>query len=224
VESLEYAGSADTLRNLSFEIIPVLDKEAKIFPNCRMEIISLASIPDVHFLSLLAEQLKQNTAGLNPLVESLEPVSSPATQWTALAKAPGIIDGLIATLDVQKMVIDEEIAKLRAAVGESLSAHERSQQRALEDQLFQMDSEISDLAHLSSDILSALKDGASCGDGSSDGFCVDAIEGLTKSIKEKVLLQRSDAESFQVFIESEIDRLSLLFPEEAEKLKTLIRK
>ena len=224
VETLEYTTTAIGLTKMNYVISPLFTKEATIYKNCKMEILSHTSVPDIEVLAIVSSELKKKNDEIESLFNSLEEAADLPAQWAALRVAPETIDGLIANLDIQKMAVSDDISKITAKAVDLQSAEEKAQKRVLEDQIFQIDSQISDLSNLSSDIKSSLKTGVSCSSGSAEAFCVEGVQVLVQLIKEKVLLQRHDIESFNAFIESEVERLNLVASEFAEKLKSLVLK
>jgi hypothetical protein len=207
VESVKETVSHSDLVTSAYLFTPLIKREATIEANCKMEVISNVTTPNLAYLKAIADLLKEDFSSLKDLVAKLEKASELPETWSALVASTQTIEDSATSLDFEKAQLDAELQELLGLPESELTSEDQNRKEMLPYLIEKYTLISSNLRKAKDDIGKTLKIAEKCGLGAPDAFCIQSVNKLVNDIKGEVSTRSTRMTKFSTFLSLESGRL-----------------
>jgi hypothetical protein len=176
-----------------------------IWPGCVVTIVTNISYPDADVLREYANFLELAVGDLVKLQDDIDASVELPAKWAVLKSSPDRIATVVTDLSIELSAFEEELAELQKDTAGSLEVAERKEVLASLIESYSADKDI--LIKLSKDIKEVTSVGTQCESTTPDAYCLEKASKLTESLNKIISDKTSVIESFNGFIDSEVNRL-----------------
>lgn len=206
-ESVKETVSLSALATSAYLFTPLIKREATIEANCKMEVISNVTTPNIAYLKAIADLLKEDFSSLKDLVATLEKSSELPDTWSALIASTQTIEDSATSIDFEKAQLESELKEISDLPDNELTSEEQSRKEMLPSVIEQYTLISSNLRKAKGDIGDALKIAEKCGTNSPDAFCIQSVNELVEQLKARVSTRQTRNTDFSTFLSLESNRL-----------------
>lgn len=216
--------SYNALANSSYTFDPKINYDATYAGNCKMEVISNLSIPNVDILRTIVDVVKSNYTDLNDVLATIDEASELPAKWSAIMDAPVTIDGLADSLNNEIAIYQEELDALAATDKSTLSDSDKIRLEQLPGIIELYKGMVNDLTNLKRDIGDVAAIASQCEANVDNAFCLDQVSKISTSIANKLSVRKSELVDINTFLTNESARLKAAALSTSNALLRLVTK